>query len=130
MSSGRHQHVCAATELAHLVAGPCAAVHHARLNADAIAELFRLLENLERQLSRGYEDESCGINWRPVGAISGNVGRAGTKHHGDAREQEASGLAGTSLGARHQVSLHVTDWYRVALHRRRLSKLSKGNVPH
>ena len=121
----RHEQVAATLDLAQLRADVGAAVDDARTNPGTIGELPRLLVDLRDELPSRGEDEGGreGLALTTVAVVPGRLsgGRGWPVDEGlrEDGKQEAASLAGTGLGARHQIATRHDDGNRILLDRGR-----------
>lgn len=126
-----NEKIATALNLAELRANVGATVDYARTDPRAVGKLPGLLENLRDKLTGRCEDEGGGVGLALTAKAGlGWRGAAGTVLVGlrEDGEEETAGLAGTGLGASHQVTATHDDGDGVLLDGRRHLVPSKVNV--
>lgn len=107
-------------------------VRNGRSDPRSVCELSGFLVDLRHQFSRRGKDKGARIDLSSrgvrVGVVDGRGLRASFEQRVQDREQETTGLSGTSLSTSHQVTTVVDDGDRVLLHGRRRGVMCKLDI--
>lgn len=132
-AGGSNKKIAPALDLAELRAYIGTTVDNARADPRTVGELAGLIVDLRDQLTGGGQDEGSGVRLAlAVTTAAATLGRNGgrTLNEGLVKdgEQETTSLAGTCLGASHQIATANDDGDRVLLDRGRDLVASKLDV--
>lgn len=129
---GGDEEIAAALDLAELRSYLSTTVDDARADPRAVGKLARLVVDLGDKLASGSKDQRRGVSLALASVATALAGRRGRRAVGESLrqdgEQEATRLAGTGLGASHEVAAADHDGDRVLLNRGRDSVASQVNV--